>query len=101
MIKPKECLIMEKESVNPIKNFQDLEVYQNSYKASINVIKEIIPKLPKEEQSDLASQLRRSCKTIFIDIELCDELLDLYDKTSRQLYNLSLAWKAFKEKHKQ
>ena len=134
---------MEKEAKNPIKNFQDLEVYQNSYRASIDVIKEILPKLPKEEKGDLDSHLRRSCKTIprliaegyakkhqfkgfqkylddangesnemivclnhckdlysdFIDNELCDELLNLYDKTSRQLYNLSQAWNDFKDKH--
>jgi four helix bundle protein len=135
---------MEKESDNPIKNFHDLEVYQNSYKASIIVIKKIVPRLPKEEQGDLGSQLRRSSKAIprliaegyakrhqfrgfqkylddangesnemivsinhcidlyseNIDEILCNELLDIYDKTSRQLYNLSSAWKDFKEKHR-
>ncbi len=38
---------------SPIKSFADLEVYQNSYKGSIEVITKIVPKLPKEEQYDL------------------------------------------------
>jgi len=47
-----------------IKSYRDLEVYQNSYKASITVLTQIVPKLPKEEQYDLADQLRRSVKAI-------------------------------------
>ena len=34
----------------------------------------------------------------FIDTELCEELLDGYDKISRQLYKLSFVWNTFKEK---
>ena len=30
-----------------------------------------------------------------VDINLCNELMDSYDKASRQLYNLSLAWTKF------
>ena len=30
----------------------------------------------------------------------CEELIDLYDKSGRQLYKLSIAWSAFKEKSK-
>jgi len=30
-----------------------------------------------------------------IDIKLCNELIDKYDKISRQLYNLALAWDKF------
>lgn len=48
----------------PIKSFTDLDVYQNSYTASIEVITKIVPKLPKEEQHDLSDQLRRSAKAI-------------------------------------
>jgi hypothetical protein len=69
----------------PIKSFQDLDVYQSSYKAMLSVFKHILPKLPKEEEYDLKDQLRRSA----------NELIDIYDKTSRQLYNLSLAWTKF------
>lgn len=127
----------------PIRNFQDLEVYQNSYEASIDVIKEIVSKLPSFERFDLKIQLSRSCKAIprliaegyakkhqkkgfqkylddangesnemivslnhckdlydeYIDVQLCKKLIDIYDKTSRQLYNLSIAWKNFKEKN--
>jgi len=48
----------------PIRSFLDLEIYQDSYKASIIIIKKVITKLPKEEQYDLADQLRRSCKAV-------------------------------------
>jgi four helix bundle protein len=45
-----------------IKSFRDLRVYQNLYKAMIIVLKEIVPKLPKEEKYDLCDQTRRCCK---------------------------------------
>lgn len=45
-------------------SFYDLEVYQNTYKAAITVIKTILPKLPKEEKFDLNDQLRRSAKAV-------------------------------------
>jgi len=47
-----------------IKSFKDLEVYQNSYQASLLIALKILPKLPKEEQGDLKSQLSRSSKAI-------------------------------------
>jgi four helix bundle protein len=126
-----------------VKSYRDLEVFQNSYKASITVLTQISPKLPKEEQYDLADQLRRSAKAIprliaegygkkhqkrgfekyltdamseanetvvglshcrdvyfrNVDPKLCDELIDIYDKTGRQLYKLAEAWRGFaKEK---
>ena len=31
----------------------------------------------------------------YIDIDVCNELIDSYDKASRQLYKLSLAWTNF------
>ena len=126
----------------PIKGFQDLDVYQNTYKAMLLVFKHILPKLPKEEEYDLTNQLRRSTKAIprliaeghskrhqkrgfqkylddamaesnetivslyqvrdlylrFVDINVCNELIDIYDKASRQLYNLSLAWTKFSQR---
>ena len=126
----------------PIRSFRDLEVYQNSYAASIEVISKIVPNLPKYEQNDLADQIRRSAKAIprliaegyskkhqkkgfqkylddamaesnemivslshtrdlysnYVDPKLCDKLIDIYDKSSRQLYNLSVSWKEFKER---
>ena len=48
----------------PIRSFIDLEVYQNTYSASIEVISKIVPKLLRTEKSDLADQLRRSAKAI-------------------------------------
>ncbi len=45
-----------------IKTFQDLRAYQNLYKAMIMVMKEITPKLPREEKFDLSDQMRRACK---------------------------------------
>jgi hypothetical protein len=49
---------------SPIRSFMDLEVYQNTYSASIEVISKIVPKLPRIEQGDLADQLRWSAKAI-------------------------------------
>ena len=126
----------------PIRSFLDLEVYQNTYAASVQVITKIVPKLPKEEQYDLADQLRRSSKAIprliaegyskkhqkkgfqkylddalsesnetivslshvrdlysrYIDPQLCERLIDSYDKSSRQIYNLTKVWQDFKER---
>jgi four helix bundle protein len=47
-----------------IASFRDLEVYQNTYKACIEVAKKIIPGIPDIERNDLKSQLRRSVKAI-------------------------------------
>jgi four helix bundle protein len=126
----------------PIRSFKDLEVYQNTYSASIEVISKIVPKLPRVEQNDLADQLRRSAKAIprliaegyskkhqkkgfqkylddamaesnemivslshvrdlysnCADATLCESLINDYDKSSRQLYNLAVKWKDFKER---
>jgi four helix bundle protein len=46
----------------PIKSFQDLEVYQNLYRAMKLVLIKVIPTLPKEEKYDLGDQMRRACK---------------------------------------
>jgi four helix bundle protein len=48
----------------PIKCYQDLVVYQNSYKTMLIVLKEIVPRLPKEEKFDLSDQMRRCSKGI-------------------------------------
>ena len=125
-----------------IASFNDLEVYRNTYEASIIVMTKIAPKLPDIEKYDLKDQLSRSCKAIprliaegyakkhqkygfqkylddamgecnemvvslshckdiysqCVDKELCIKLLDIYDKSGRQLYNLSEAWTNFKVK---
>ena len=128
---------------NYIKSFKDLEVYQNTYKLMLIVMKEIIPKLPDSEKYDLKDQLSRACKSIprliaegyakrhqkagfqkYLDdamaecnemivsleqakdlysikptITSMEELVDLYDKSARQLYKLSMAWTNFKNKN--
>jgi hypothetical protein len=47
-----------------ITSFRDLEVYQNTYKACIEVMTKVVPKIPEFEKNDLKSQLRRSVKAI-------------------------------------
>ncbi len=124
----------------PIRSFHDLDVYRNAYQAMLEVFRYILPQLPKEEQCDLADQLRRSTKAVprliaeghskrhqkrgfikyiddamaesnetlvsltmvrdlySIEVERCKQLMDIYDKISRQLYRLSIAWSEFSEK---
>ncbi len=52
------------ENNHPIKSFRDLEVYQNTYKASVFLMTKILPKLPNSEKFDLKDQLSRSCKAV-------------------------------------
>lgn len=129
---------------NRITSSRDLEVYQNSYRACIEVMTKIIPRIPDIERNDLKNQLRRSVKAIprliaegyakrhqrhgfqkyiddamgecnetivgleqcrdlygvSVDKRLSEELIDLYDKCGRQLYNLSSAWNRFKKDDK-
>jgi four helix bundle protein len=122
----------------PIKSFRDLEVYQNTYKASVLLMTKILPKLPESEKFDLKDQLSRSCKAVprliaegyakkhqklgfqkyiddamaecnetivgleqvkdiyKIELELCAQLIDIYDKSARQLFRLADAWDKFK-----
>lgn len=37
----------------------------------------------------------------FVDTKICEELIDTYDKISRQVYNLGLAWTKFTERKEQ
>ncbi len=48
----------------PIKSFDDLWVYTESYNASIIIFSEILPKLPAEEKFDLKDQIRRAYKAV-------------------------------------
>lgn len=41
-----------------------MEVYRNTYAASVVMIKDLLPKLPDSEKYDLKDQLSRSCKAI-------------------------------------
>jgi len=128
------------EEKKKITSFRDLEVYQNTYKAMLTVMKEIVPKLPECEKYDLRDQSSRACKAIprliaegyakrhqksgfqkyiddamaecnemivslseardvyptYVDIKMCDKLIDIYDKSGRQLYKLGEAWSTFK-----
>lgn len=52
------------EKANRIISFKNLEVYQNSYKAMLVVMSEIVPKLPDSEKYDLKDQLSRASKAI-------------------------------------
>ena len=45
-------------------SFKDLVVYQNTYEASLEVMRNIVPHLPESERFDLKDQLSRSCKAI-------------------------------------
>lgn len=53
---------MEAEVSIPIKSFLDLKVYQNMYKAMVEVLTKVINTLPKEEKFDLIDQMRRASK---------------------------------------
>ena len=125
-----------------ITSFKDLDVYQNTYKSMLIVMKDIIPNLPDCERYDLKDQLSRACKAIprliaegyakrhqkfgfqkyiddamaesnemnvslsqvrdlypkNIDIKICEDLIDMYDKSGRQLYKLGSAWTDFKRR---
>ena len=35
-----------------------------------------------------------------IEVKLCDELVDIYDKSARQLFNLAEAWDKFKNRRR-
>jgi hypothetical protein len=64
-----------------IRSFYDLDdamAESNETIVSLNQAKDLYPSL--------------------IDAVLCDDLIDSYDKISRQCYNLSLAWSKFGER---
>lgn len=33
-----------------------------------------------------------------VDVKICERLIDIYDKISRQCYNLAIAWDKFRER---
>lgn len=40
----------------------------------------------------------RDLYSSYIDPKLCEKIIDIYDKSSRQLYNLAFKWRNFKER---
>jgi len=60
----RQAVIVMETRKKRIRSFEHLEVYQNAYEAMRVAYKEIIPKLPKEEDYDLKDQLRRSTKAV-------------------------------------
>jgi four helix bundle protein len=133
---------MDTDTRKPIRSFLDLEVYQETYKASVVIALQILPKLPTNEKFDLKDQLSRSSKAVprliaegfakkhqkfgfqkYLDdamaesnetivslshakdiyrteVALCAQLIDVYDKASRQLFKLGEAWDAFKNRRR-
>ena len=124
-----------------VTSFENLEVFRNTYRASIQIMSHVIPKLPESERYDLKQQLSRSCKAVprliaegfakrhqrngfqkylYDAIGECNEslvslahcrdlygllvgdenllhsLIDLYDKSARQLYRLTDVWNSFR-----
>ena len=55
---------MQNKDKKSITSFKDLVVYQNSYKACIKVMTQIIPNLPESEKFDLKKQWSSSSKAI-------------------------------------
>jgi four helix bundle protein len=55
---------MPEQRGKPIASFRDLEVYQKSYVACIEVMTKVIPNLPDSEKFDLKKQLSGSVKAI-------------------------------------
>lgn len=51
-----------------------------------------------EESNETIVSLSHVKDIYRIEVGLCEELIDIYDKVSRQLYKLSIAWSNFKEK---
>jgi four helix bundle protein len=51
-----------------------------------------------EESNETIVSLSHVKDAYKIEIDLCEKLIDTYDKASPQLYNLSLAWSKFKER---
>lgn len=51
-----------------------------------------------EESNETIVSLSHTKDVYKVEVELCTKLIDIYDKSSRQLYKLSLAWSNFKER---
>ncbi len=51
-----------------------------------------------EESNESIVSLSHAKDAYKVEVDLCTKLIDVYDKASRQLYKLSLAWSNFKER---
>ena len=54
----------DKSDKKKIRSYHDLDVYQRTYQAMMEVMTKVVPKLPDHEKYDLKDQLSRSCKAI-------------------------------------
>lgn len=105
-----------------IKSFQDFDVYRGAYEAALDILTNVVPRLPREESRDLADQLRRAYKSIptliaegyaskhhkkqfrkylegalaeCIDTPRINSLVDTYNRLGKQLFRLADAWEPF------
>ncbi len=51
-----------------MRDYKKYEVWQNAHELTLFMYKEIIPLFPKSEQYELASQLKRACYSIPLNI---------------------------------
>lgn len=51
-----------------------------------------------QESNETIVSLSHAKDVYKVEVTVCEELIDTYDKISRQLYRLSLAWSNFKER---
>ncbi|MBL7130482.1 MAG: four helix bundle protein [Candidatus Omnitrophica bacterium] len=56
--------------------------------------------LAESNETIVSLNQARDLYSNYVDVKLCDELIDTYDKTSRQLYNLALAWDKFNKRNR-
>jgi len=56
--------------------------------------------LAESNETIVSLSQARDLYSNFIDVTVCDELIDNYDKISRQLYNLALSWDKFNERNR-
>ena len=52
------------EEEKKVGGFQDLRVYSATLDASIRILTEVVPSLPKHEKDDLGDQMRRASKAV-------------------------------------
>jgi hypothetical protein len=54
--------------------------------------------MPWQNEMIVSLSHARDLYANYVDPKLCEELIDVYDKSSRQLYNLATKWRDFKER---